>query len=399
MRVAYFDCFSGVSGDMILGGLIDAGLKIEELDEELKKLRISGYKIRAEKTSRCGLCGMRFLVDVTGKERARRLKDLLKIIEESDLDDDIKGQGLMIFKRLAGVEARLHDKDINLLHLHEIGGLDSIIDIIGSLIGIKRLGIAAVYSSKLNLGSGFVKTQHGILPVPSPAALELLKGVPIYSTGMEGELTTPTGAAILTSLSREFGRMPEMKVTSIGYGAGSMELEIPNLLRVYIGEVEDKVYGEDRLLLIQTNIDDMNPEFYDHTFERLKDRGAVDVFIIPISMKKNRVGSLLNVLIPQEKLEETLSVIFRETTTFGVRIQHFQRRCLLRETISVRTNLGDVRVKIGKIKGEVVNITPEYEDCRNLALKKGVPLKRVYDEAKMEAQGILNRDCDSDSRL
>lgn len=393
MRIAYFECFSGISGDMILGSLLDAGLKVENLDKEIKRLGISGYKIRTEITSRGGLSGTRFWVDITEEDKERRPGDILEIIERANLDDDIKCQSKQIFKKLAEVEAKIHDKEIDEVHFHEIGGLDSIIDIVGSLIGIKMLDIEAVYSSRVHVGGGFIESSHGIIPAPSPATLELLKGVPIYSRGIEDELTTPTGAAILKVLSRKFGRMPEMRVSQIGYGAGSRELAIPNLLRVYIGETEDK-YEEDQIVLIETNIDDLNPEFFDYVFERLLEAGALDVFTVPVFMKKNRIGSLLNVLVSPEKLDKILSVIFKETTTFGVRIRHVERKKLSREIMPVRTSLGEVKVKVGRIKKEVVNISPEYESCKELALQKGVPLKEVYDKAKMEAQRILSQQAD-----
>lgn len=239
MKIAYFDCFSGVSGDMILGALIDAGLDIGELESELGKLQISGYELRAERTARRGITGTKFNVDITEQGVERKLKDIVKIVDQSSLDDDIKDLGKKIFKELATVEGKLHGRSIEEIHFHEVGGLDSIIDVLGSLIGIKKLGIEATYSSKIHVGTGFVECQHGVLPVPAPATLALLKGIPIYSKGIEAELATPTGVCILKNLARSFGVMPEMEVEKVGYGAGSRELEIPNLLRVYIGEINE----------------------------------------------------------------------------------------------------------------------------------------------------------------
>jgi len=388
MKIAYFDCFSGISGDMILGGLIDAGLKPSDLKQELKKLKISGYTIDTEKVTRGGIVGTRFKVSVSCEDVPRRLEDVLKIIEESSLEEDIKVLGGKIFREIVAAEAKIHHKKPKEVHLHEMGGLDSLIDIIGSLVGIKRLGIRAIYSSKINTGRSLTRCQHGTIPIPSPATLELLKGVPIYSTGIEEELTTPTGAAIIKVLAKGFGNMPEMNLEAIGYGAGSRSLEIPNLLRICIGEAQER-YEEDQILLIETNIDDLIPEFFDYISERLYERGAVDVFTTPIYMKKGRIGTLLSVLAPQEATEGILSVVFDETTSFGVRIQHLERKKLKRETISVKTDLGEVKVKIGRSKEEIKSFTPEYESCREIALKTGVSLKEIYDEAKKATQGLL----------
>lgn len=390
MKIAYFDCFSGVSGDMILGALTDAGLDLRELESELGKLKISGYKIKAEKTARKRISGTKFSVDIINKQNVRRrLQDIVEIIDQSDLDDDIKDLSKKTFKKLATVEAKIHGESIEEIHFHEIGGLDSIIDVIGSLIGIKKLGIEAIYSSKIHVGTGFIESRHGVLPVPAPATLALLKGIPIYSKGIEAELTTPTGAAILTTTSRSFGNMPKMKIEKIGYGAGSRELEIPNLLRVYVGETEDGEYEEDSVILIETNIDDMNPEFFDYVSEILFGQGALDVFMTPIFMKKNRPAIMLSVLTIPDKLDETLSTIFTETTTLGVRIHRLERKCLAREIISVKTRFGEIKVKISKIEEKIKNIAPEYEDCKEVAVKQGIPLKNVFDEAKRAAQKTL----------
>lgn len=389
MKVAYFDCFSGISGDMILGALIDAGLSVQELESELSKLKISGFKLRVEKTLRGGISGTKFNIDINEPPVERHLKDIIKIIDQGDLDHNIKDFSKKIFKELARIEAKIHNKSIEKIHFHELSGLDSIIDVIGSVIGIKKLGIEAVYSSKIHVGTSFVKCQHGILPIPAPATLELLKGMPIYSKGIEAELTTPTGAAILKNLSKGFGVMPEMKVNKIGYGAGSRELEIPNLLRIYVGEAKDAGYEEDQVILIETNLDNMNPELFEYTCEILLKKGILDVFMTPIFMKKNRPGTMLSILTAPEKLDEILSTIFTETTTLGVRIHRLERKKLEREIISVNTRFGDIKVKIGRIKGKIKNISPEYESCKKIAVKQGIPLKEVYDEARNSAQKAL----------
>ncbi|MCK4224032.1 MAG: nickel pincer cofactor biosynthesis protein LarC, partial [candidate division Zixibacteria bacterium] len=259
MKIAYFDCFSGISGDMILGALIDAGLDLKELDLELRKLKISGFKLKAEKTEKLGISGTKFKVDVTEHHVERHLKDMIEIVDQSELSDDVKNLSKKIFKELARAEAKIHNKNIEEIHFHEVGGLDSIVDVIGSLIGIEKLGIEGVHSSKVHVGTGFVECEHGTIPVPAPATLELLKEIPIYSKGIKAELVTPTGACILKTLSKSFGVMPEMKMKKIGYGAGSRDLEIPNLLRVYIGETNPCEYEEDEVILIETNLDDMSP--------------------------------------------------------------------------------------------------------------------------------------------
>ena len=391
MKIAYFDCFSGVSGDMILGALVDAGLRLKELESELAKLKISGFKLKAQKTTRKGISATKLRVD-TGKQHVKRsLKDILEIIERSDLDNDIKVSGKKIFKELAAVEAKIHNEKVEKVHFHELGALDCIIDVIGSLVALKRLGIDEVYSSRLHVGTGFVGCEHGTIPVPAPATLELLKGIPVYSSGIEAELVTPTGAAILKNLSKSFGALPEMKVNKIGYGAGSRELEIPNLLRVYVGQMKKGRYDQDEVILIETNLDNMNPEFFDYTTEKLLKQGVLDVFMTPVFMKKNRPGTMLSVLTTMEKLDETLATIFSETTTLGVRIQSLERKILPRETIAVKMRFGEVKVKVSKVGKQIVNIAPEYEDCKRIAAKQEIPLKDVYDEARRSARKTLGK--------
>jgi len=389
MRIAYFDCFSGVSGDMILGALLDAGLDRRELESELGKLKISGYKIKAEKTARKGISGTKFSLDIIEQNVERSLKDITRIVDQSDLDDDIKDLSKKTFQELATVEAKIHGKSINEIHLHEVGGLDSIIDVVGSFIAVKKLGIKATYSSKIHVGAGFVECRLGVLPLPAPATLEILKGVPIYSKGIEAELATPTGVCVLKTLSRSFGIMPEMRVEKIGYGAGSRDLEIPNLLRVYVGETSQGGYEREEAILIETNIDDMSPELLAYASEILLKQGALDVFMTPIFMKKNRAGTMLSVLTTEDKLDDILSTVFRETTTLGVRIHRLERKKLSREIMSVATRFGEIKVKIGKIGDQIKNIAPEYESCKEIAQRQEIPLKDVYDEAKEAARKAL----------
>lgn len=392
MKTAYFDCFSGVSGDMILGSLVDAGLEIGELESELSKLPVRGFRLQAEKTTRRGISGTRFSVDIKEHLVERHLQDINDIVDRSTLSDDIKSSSKRIFMELAGIEARIHNKSVAEVHFHDISALDSIIDVVGSLVGLKKLGIEAVYVSRIHVGTGFVECRHGTLPVPAPATLDLLKGIPVYSKGVDSELATPTGVGILKNVARGFGAMPEMTIEKIGYGAGSRELEIPNLLRVCIGETCQDRYAGDEALLVETNIDDMNPEFFSYVSEQLLAQGALDVFMTPIYMKKNRPATLLSVLTARDKLDGILSTIFSETTTLGVRIHSLDRRKLEREIVSVKTNLGDVRVKVGKIGERVKTIAPEYEDCREIASRRGIPLKDVYKAAEAAFKDLLPGD-------
>ncbi|HYA13708.1 MAG TPA: nickel pincer cofactor biosynthesis protein LarC [Syntrophales bacterium] len=390
MQIAYFDCFSGISGDMILGALIDAGLDFRQLKLELGKLKISGYTLKIEKTTRKGISGTMFTVNTEEDHGERHLRDIEEIIDRSDLGDDIKSSSKAIFYELAHVEAKIHNSDPGKVHFHEIGGLDSIIDIVGALIGMKLLGIETVYASRIPMETGFVECDHGILPLPAPATLELLKGIPVYASGMEKELVTPTGIAILKNVAGSFGTIPNMKVNSIGYGAGRRDLKIPNLLRVWLGETsKERGYEEDEVILIETNLDNMNPEFIGYASEKLLERGALDVFMTPIFMKKNRPGTLLSVLITPDKLEEILSIVFAETTSLGTRFQRLERRKLLRELVAVDTPFGSVRVKVSRTGQEIKNISPEYDDCKEIAVKREIPLRKVYEEVKAAARKIL----------
>jgi uncharacterized protein (TIGR00299 family) protein len=392
MRIAYFDCFTGVSGDMILGALIDAGADLHELESELGKLKISGLTLKAEKTTRRGLSGTRFFVDADHSHAERHLTDIERIMDNSGLADDIKARAKAIFRDLAHVEAKIHNTNPGDVHFHEIGGLDSIVDVVGSLIVMKMLGIETMYASRIPVGTGFVECDHGVLPLPAPATLELLKGIPVYASSIEKELVTPTGIAILKHVVQSFGTIPEMKIERIGYGAGSRDLKIPNLLRVWIGETEVKQeYEEDEVILIETNIDNMNPEILGYALERLMEKGALDVFMTPIFMKKNRPGTLLSILITPDKLDETISIIFAETHSLGIRFQRLERRKLHRELITVETSFGPVRLKVSHIDTEKRIISPEYEDCREIAMRQGIPLRKVYEEAQAAAEKISGK--------
>jgi uncharacterized protein (TIGR00299 family) protein len=383
---------------MIVGALLDAGLGFESLQSELEKLNLPGFRVKLERLRRKSIVGTKFNVEIEKEEGERRLGDFLEILGKSDLDGKIVSRASEIFERMATAEGKIHDRKIDEVHFHEIGGLDTIVDVVSGLAGLELLGIEAVFGSKVNVGSGFIDTSHGKLPVPAPATVELLKGIPLYSNHIEGELTTPTGAAILSSLSKGFGEIPVMEVETIGYGVGSRDFEIPNLLRVLIGECSDVQLSDsitdleqDQVVLLETNIDDMNPELFEHVSERLMENGGLDVYITPVQMKKGRPGVLLSLLSPPEIVNSLISILFEETTTLGVRLQKVDRRKLFREVKTVKTRFGDIKVKIGKTGGVVKSIAPEYEDCKKVAIEKGLSLRDVYEDVKKEVREKIKK--------
>ncbi|MEJ2637965.1 MAG: nickel pincer cofactor biosynthesis protein LarC [Desulfosarcinaceae bacterium] len=395
MKIAYFDCFAGASGDMILGALLDAGLTIERLREEIAKLHLSHYRLDVEKVVKKGLGGSQaqVIIDQAHHDHHHRhLSHIKEIIAQSDLDDTVKEKSTAIFDRLAEAEARVHRSSVEAVHFHEVGAMDAIIDVVGGVIALTALGIDQLYCSPLHVGSGTIECAHGTLPVPAPATAELIKGRPIYSTGVEGELLTPTGAAILTTLSSGFGPMPAMTVQSIGYGAGTADPGIPNLLRVSIGEGRDDIadYDIEQTVLIETTIDDMNPQVYDYLMALLLDDGALDVFLSPVQMKKNRPGTLLSVICLPDAVEKFAKILMRETTTIGLRWR-FENRIKARRVIEkIDTRFGPVDIKLAKNNGRIINLTAEYEDCKRVALEKKIPLKKVMDEIKSEAFSLLS---------
>jgi len=386
MKIAYFDCFAGISGDMILGALVDLGLDLRILEERLKNLRLDGFHLEAHKVKRCALTGTKVEVVVDHHQHAHRhLSHILELIEASDLTSKSKQDCVAIFRRLAEAEAKVHGTSVEQVHFHEVGALDSIVDIVGSAVALNELGLERIYSSPLHLGSGFVMAEHGRLPVPAPGTAELIKGVPTYASDIEGELTTPTGAAIITTLASRFGPMPAMKVESIGYGAGTRENPtLPNLLRVMIGEEEVGLEG-DTISILESNIDDMNPQFFELLLERLLEAGALDVYLSPIYMKKSRPAVQLTVLCLGDKVEACTRTILEETTTFGVRISQAMRKKLLREIREVQTRFGPVRVKVGRMGERITDLSPEYEDCKALAKSQQRSVREVYQEAQRAA--------------
>jgi uncharacterized protein (TIGR00299 family) protein len=371
---------------MILGALLDAGLDIEELREDLSLLGLTGYKIRAEKTSRRHLSATSFFVDAEESPHSdRRLPQILALLDSGRLSTGICEKAKSIFTKLAETEAEIHSTAPEKIHFHEVGAVDAIVDVVGALIGLERLGIDEVYASAINVGGGFVECKHGVLPVPAPAAMKLLEGVPIYSRGPQVELATPTGAVLLKTLVKGFGSLPPQKVLSQGYGAGRSDFaEWPNLLRVIIGEPTEAYVG-DEVVVLSTNIDDMNPENFEYLMDLLLEQGALDVYLTSTQAKKTRPGTLLTLLCLPGDASAMASILFSESTTFGVRYHREARLKLSREIIEVTTQWGQVKVKVGSAKGNLQTVSPEFEECKSIARAGGVPLRRVYDAARNAA--------------
>lgn len=384
MKIAYFDCIGGASGDMILGALLDAGLPLQVLQDAIAALDLPGCTVEARKVVRGGLAATQAEVLVSDLASERAWPEVERLVLSSRLDASVKETAHHILQRIAAVEARLHQIALDRVHLHELGSLDTIVDVVGAVAGLQALGVEAVVVSPLPLGRGQTRSAHGPLPLPAPAALELIKGAPVQGVDIEGELVTPTGAAILSTLAREYGPLPAMRVQAIGYGAGQRNLSVPNVLRLVIGETEsgdgDTV---ETLAVLETNIDDMNPQAYDHIMARLFAAGALDVYLTPIHMKKNRPGILLTVLCRPADAAALTDLLFAETTTLGVRQQTLVRRCLSREIVTVATRFGPVRMKVARMKNGQVRAVPEYDDCHRIALERGVTWREVVAAAQM----------------
>lgn len=447
MKIAYFDCFAGISGDMTVGALIDLGVDPEWLAGELRKLPLPGYRLEVQRVVKCGIQAVQFSVMLEGaggpqladveyvevdqpaeshpaepaeaqdhqaEHSQRSLDEIIAIIQDSPLSAWVKTAATRIFTRLGEAESRVHGVPLEQVHFHEVGGVDAIIDIVGSAIAVERLGIETIQASPLHLGSGFVRSQHGLLPVPGPATANLLAGIPAYSSAARGELVTPTGAAIITSLASSFGPLPPMTVQAVGYGAGRREREFPNTLRVFLGEspqvaaagtgaathggagrdpfpeqhqatLEPGGYHQGPALVLEASIDDMEPELFEALTEKLLQAGALDVLLIPVQMKKGRPGLILHVLAYPTSLDDLLQIIFTESTSIGVRTYEVTKRMLQREIAVVQTPHGAVRVKLARLGGRIVNVKPEYEDCRELARQLNLPLKNVLAAARQAA--------------
>ncbi len=393
MKIAYFDCFAGVSGDMILGALLDAGLKLKELERALSHVPVKGYRIEARRVMRGGLAGTKASVRLErGAGRGvRGLGDIRAILKRSRLSPAIIATAERVFTELARAEARVHRTRLVRAHFHEVGAVDAIVDVIGSLAGLHALGVSEVYSSALPWNSGTVECSHGMLPVPAPATAELMRGMPVYRHSVQGEMVTPTGAAILRVCAKRIGQMPALRVNGIGYGAGGEQFgNFPNLLRIVIGESggcrEAETVG-----IVETEMDDMSPAIYDYLSGRLYGAGAYDVYVTQIMMKKNRPGQLLTVLCAPEKIPFMADIIFTESTTLGVRFGESERLVLKRAVINVRTPHGRVRVKLAKRPGGHISASPEHDDCARLAAERGVPLRMVIAAASHAAEAEIKK--------
>jgi pyridinium-3,5-bisthiocarboxylic acid mononucleotide nickel chelatase len=389
LTILHFDCFSGAAGDMILGALLDAGLPLDDLRRALGSLAIDRDVVWTERVSRGGISATKFHVreeETPGEQtrhtanhhRHRHLCEVERLIDGSALSAAAKDRAKTLFRRLAEAEAAVHGTSIDKVHFHEVGALDSIVDVVGTVYGLEALGASRVTASPLNVGSGSVATSHGLYPVPAPATTRLLEGVPIYSGRQRGELVTPTGALLISAYAESYGSTPSMRLHRVGYGAGSRDFpDAPNVLRVLIGE-SDGGTAVETVSVIETEIDDMNPQIFGLLIEQLIGAGALDVFYTPIQMKKSRPGTLLSIIAPPESRERLTSILFRESTTIGVRFTDMQRECLDRETVTVATPFGPVRVKIARRNGEVLNAAPEFDDCVRVATEHGRPVKEVH---------------------
>jgi pyridinium-3,5-bisthiocarboxylic acid mononucleotide nickel chelatase len=387
MKTLYFDCFAGASGDMILGALVDAGVDPHVLIQQLKMLGVGGWEIDFEKVDRSGISATYASVKTESEHAHRHLKDILKIIGDSSLDQSVKDRAARIFSLLASAEAHVHNQPIEKIHFHEVGALDAIIDVCGAAIGFELLGIERFVSSALRVGSGMIEMAHGRFPIPPPAVAELLKNKPIYAGDIDGEFVTPTGAAIIAAVCEQFGPVPPMKIEATGYGAGSRTHEkFPNALRVFVGEAEGATGRDETLLMIETNIDDISPQVVGYVMDRAFDLGALDCYFTNTQMKKNRPGILLSLLCRPDEREKFLEMIFAETTTIGARSYEVTRRALARETVRVETQFGAIDVKVAFINNGtsngVVNAMPEFEQCRAAAKKAGAPLREVQAAAR-----------------
>ena len=393
MKTLYFDCFAGASGDMILGALVGVGVDPRRLIEQLALLKVSGYEVDFEKVDRSGISATRAHVRTKQEQAHRHLGDILKIIYESGLSDDIKERAALIFSRLAESEASVHNLPVERIHFHEVGALDAIIDVVGACIGFSLLGVERFVSSPLHVGSGMIEMAHGRFPVPPPAVTELLKEAPVYATEIKGELLTPTGAAIIsTVVEGQYGPLPKMKIKATGYGAGTREYEnFPNVLRLMLGdETAGDASTDERLLMIESNIDDMSPQLFGYVMERALACGALDCYFTSVQMKKNRPGVLIQILCRPEARDAMCELLFAETTTLGVRSYEVERRAMQRETIRVETPYGAIDVKVARLGNRVVKEMPEYEQCRAAAERAGVALRTV-EAAALDAYSNARR--------
>ncbi len=384
MKTLYFDCSCGAAGDMIVGALIDAGVEFDTVSQGIDALGLSGFHINTRKVDKHGITATQFNVELESEHHQphRHLKDILTIIDSSGLGDDIKSGSANTFRRLAQCEAVVHGTTPDRIHFHEVGAVDSIVDIVGAHIALDAIAPDRIIVSPLRVGHGTVQCAHGKMPVPAPATAELLKGVPCCAGDLEGELVTPTGAALLTQWADEYGRMPLMNISGTGYGSGSRDLaDRANVLRVFVGRAETPVTPTEEIRVIEANVDDMLPELLAPLVGRFIELGARDAFLTPITGKKGRPGHLITVLCDSSRVSSIQRAFFTESTTLGVRVRREDRVCLAREWKCVRTKWGEVQIKVGRLGDEPTHLSPEYESCREVAQKAGVPVLSVYEQA------------------
>ena len=399
MRIAYFDCIAGIAGDMALGALVDAGADLDEITASLARLPIDPFEIESEDVETHGLHALRVHVRTGPGSVVRTYANIRSLLDQADLPEDARALANRIFRRLAEAEAVIHGREVERVTFHEVGAVDSIVDIVGTALAITALGIERVFASPVPTGLGMVRTQHGSMPIPAPAVVELLRGAPIFSRSVPMELVTPTGAAILAATVEGFGDMPMLRPDAVGYGAGSTRADFPNVLRVIVGD-EDTSHraapsvprdpgAATTAVVLETNVDDLGPEIAAYALERLLAAGAQDAWLTPIVMKKGRSAVSISVLCDPERADDLRELLFRETGTLGVRSSRVDKLALEREHMKVATRYGSVEVKVGTMDGRPVSASPEYEDCARVALEAGVPLKEIYEEAVRLARAEL----------
>lgn len=391
MRTAYFDCPTGAAGNMILASLLDAGADPVLIERQLRKLPVRGWRLKLRKVRKGGVTALHLAVEQSDQPE-RRLSDIFRLVDRAKLSDKVTGSVYIIFGAIAKAEAKIHGTKIDRVHFHEVGAVDAMVDIVGTCLALENLGIEKLYCSPLNLGRGRVRCAHGWLPVPAPATALLLKKARVYQDGLEGELVTPTGAAILATLSSGFGPMPEISLEAVGHGAGTRETLAPNILRAFVGEGRSAVGGQPGPILLETNVDDANPQVYEHLIDRLFGCGALDAWLTPAIMKKSRPGVVLSALVPEEIEATATDMILSETTTLGVRRRPVERRILPREIAKVSTKYGLISGKAVLLGPGGRRFVPEYAECRKAALKRGVPLREVQEEAVRLFRNAHNSD-------
>lgn len=378
MKTLYFDCFAGASGNMILGALVALGINENELIEHIKLLNIPDFEIEFTTVNKSGISAIHANVKVPHEHAHRHLHHIEKIINDSGLSDKIKSRAINIFTKLAEAEAKIHGIEVKKVHFHEVGAMDAIIDVVGACIGFEMLGIEKFSCSKIHVGSGFAKMAHGKFPIPPPAVAELLQSIPIYSTEIEGELCTPTGAAIISTLSETYGEIKDLIIEKIGYGAGTRDYQdFPNVIRLMIGETDHQSLTIDHLLILETNLDDVSPQVLGFVMDKAFELGALDCWFTPIQMKKNRPATMISILCEPEKREKLTELLYVETTTLGIRVREVERECLERKFVKVETQFGKIDVKIGLLNGKQVNAMPEFDQLKQIAVENNIPLKEL----------------------